>query len=61
MLCKRFLPQLEGWRERPGVTSKLRGFQQGLLLPRHLRLLMELADGVRQRGDFPKVTKQFAG
>lgn len=44
-LGKHFLPQ-----ERCRVTSKLHGFQQSLL-----------TDGVRQRGDFPKVTTQFAG
>lgn len=59
--CKHVLPQLCAAAGETRVASKQqrRVFQQALLfVPPPPRLT---TGGVRQRGDIPKVTKQFAG
>ena len=43
--------------ERHGVTSRHRGVQRA----RFSRTASAHTEGVRERGDFPKVMKQFAG
>lgn len=45
------------WLERHGVTSRCRGVQRA----RFSRATSVRTEGVRRRGDFPKVTKQFVG